>query len=243
MTKNAEEKAEEERGRREAPARWTIYDRHNERLKADDSNLLPTLPASAPAELHALAKAADWLGEAIKKGDQIAIGFAVERLDRQARSAAGVAEEYHPWVQEWVSARRSLGDRGALRKLKNKLPGATAGLSPQIVLRDVWLRLAVERVKADSKGPLTIAEIQAQAKALSAKGWLPELMKHGLVHEDSRRMQEGRGRGATDQLIKQARDAREHLGRTIMARLNVTERAFADWLAGLGLYEPRTRRR
>jgi hypothetical protein len=185
---------------------------------------------------------AERLSKAIKEGDRIAIGFAAEALDRKARGAAKAGYTAHPLVQEWMAARRSLGEQEALRKLQKKLPGVSAVTSPQLDLRDIWLRLAVEKIRAD--GNSALSEIQAQAKALCAARWLPSVMKAGLVHEDHR-MLKGRNLDPAEKhaMLTAAADARDCLFGNIKARLNVTDDAFADWLIGLGLHTPRTRQR
>lgn len=99
---------------------------------------------------------------------------------------------------------------------------------------------------AQTKPRPTIAEVQERARErLRSEGWLPDLMKRGFVHEDPRRIQDGRklDKAARNALIEGAKNDRRRLRDAIEKQLAVTPRAFANLLIGLGLHEPRTRRR
>jgi hypothetical protein len=208
-----------------------------------------------PKELRALVQAAQKLGAKLRewdpgngdpvKCDRITLDFAIEELNKRARSAARAGYWGHPLVQEWAAGRRSLGDREALRALKNKIPGAAAGISVVLDPTDIWLRLLVEDIEADTQEPLTLAQLQERVRErLRADGWLPPVMRTGLVYEAPSRMDERRDPDGDAHFARMqaAIDSGKRLRNELDARLSATAEAFRLRLVRLGLHEPKFRR-
>jgi hypothetical protein len=143
--------------------------------------------------------------------------LAAEEFDKAARRAFRRGHSTHPFVLEWLAARRALGEAAALRALKNVAQGITDGLRRPLRPDAIWL-IALAAEFGDLPEPSKL--LRHARRRLRQHDWLPELMT---------------------EIVPAAE--RASLYTTLLRRTGKSRQAFEKWLIELALDQPRLRRR
>jgi hypothetical protein len=143
--------------------------------------------------------------------------LAAEEFDKAARRAFRRRHSTHPFVLEWLAARRALGEAAALRALKNVAQGITDGLRRPLTPDAIWL-IALAAELGDLPEPSKL--LRRARRRLRQHDWFPEFMTALISAE-----------------------RRPALHTRLSRRTGKSRQAFEKWLIELGLHQPRLRRR
>ena len=123
---------------------------------------------------------------------------------RAVRAAFRAGYIQHPIVLEWLAARRSLGDRSEVRRLKNARSGLTAAVSKPWSFADLWLLDILEGLPSNSHP--SVIRRNATAK-IRQNNWLPDWMQHVVMPNE-----------------------RSEFRAELRSRMGATRQAFEKWL-------------